>query len=269
MSDPNPAPSARVRLALVTASILLVAAVAVRGIPPAKSVAPQDVVEEGPRIVQPMQFLGSGAGLRAGELDAWIAADRRELFKALRQQLFGLRQCPELLEWLTTHDGQRLERLVSELRTGTRAEALAALALLYQLARATEWEPALITRTPQAPAERLGALLQDWLRTWGETGAQDPLLAEPAVATTLLYAHVMRVAHRAPILGNLDEPLQRARTFLTEALAVGPGRRSALGELVQTRHGAALARFAGNVDPLAGFSADALTRFPEMTGACP
>jgi hypothetical protein len=249
--------------------VLLVAAVGVRGIPPAKSVAPQDVVEEGPRIAEPMQFLGSGARHRIGELDAWVAPERRERFKAQRQQVFDLRKCPPLLDWLATLDGQRFERLVAELRTGTREEALAGLAMVYQLARSTEWKPGIITRTPQAPAERLGALLQDWLRAWGERGARDPLLADPAVATTLVYAHVMRVAQRAPILGKLDEPLQRARTFLSEALAVGQSRRSALGEQVQLRHGAALGRFAGSDDPLLGFSADAITLFPDMTGACP
>jgi hypothetical protein len=269
VSEPSTAPFDRVRLALVTACLLLVAAVAVRGIPPAKSVAPQDVVEEGPRIVEPMQFLGSGARLRAGELDAWVAPERRERFKTLRQQIFTLRNCPQLLEWLTTLDGQRLERMISELRTGKREEALASLVLIFQLARATEWKPALMASARQAPAERLGGLLQDWLRTWGEKGALDPLLAEPSAATVLLYGHVMRVAQQSPIIGQLDEPLQRARTFLNEVLAAGQSRRTSLGELVQTRHGAALARFLGNDDPLSGFSSDAITLFPDMTGACP
>lgn len=264
-----PAAPDRVRLALITACALLVAAIAVRGIPPAKSIAPQDVVEEGPRIVEPMQFLGTGARLRMIELDAWIAPDRRERFKTIRQQIFVLRNCPPLLDWLASLDGQRLERMIAELRTGKREEALASLALIFQLARATEWKPALLSSARQAPAEKLGGLLQDWLRTWGDKGAQDPLLTEPAVAATLLYAHVMRIAQQSPIIGQLDEPLQRATTFLQETLESGQSRRSHLGELVQSRHGAALSRFAGKDDPLQGFSADALTMFPEMTGACP
>jgi hypothetical protein len=265
----EPTSSTGIRLAIALACILFVAAVAVRGIPPAKTIAPQDIVEEGPRIVDPMQFLGKGATLRAGELDTWVAADRRELFKRLRTQIFTLRNCPPLLDWLGTLDGQRLERMIVELRGGKREEALASLTLIYQLARATEWKPALMSSTRQAPAERLGAFLQDWLRTWGDRGAKDPLLSEPTVAATLLYAHVMRIAQLSPIIGQLDEPLQRARTFLNEALAAGQTKRSVLGEIVQSKHSAAMSRFLGTDDPLQGFSADAMTLFPDITGACP
>jgi hypothetical protein len=265
----EPTSSTGTRVAIALACILFAAAVAVRGIPPAKSVAPQDVVEEGPRIVEPMQFLDKGARLRAGELDTWVAADRRERFKTLRQQIFTLRNCPPLLDWLGTLDGQRLERMIVELRSGKREEALASLTLIYQLARATEWKPAMMSNARQAPAERLGGLLQDWLRTWGEKGASDPLLAEPSVAATLAYAHVMRIAQMSPLIGQLDEPLQRARTFLTEILAAGQSKRSLLGEMVLIRHGAAMSRLLGGDDPLQGFSADAVTMFPDITGACP
>jgi len=255
-------------LAIGAASVLFVVAIGVRGVPPAKSVAPQDVIEEGPRIVEPMQFLGSGAKLRAAELDEWIAADRRARFKALRDLVFHLDGCPPLLEWIASMDGQRLERLLGELRTGTREEALAGLTLLYQVARATEWKPGVMTTTPQAPAERLGSLFQDWLRTWGEKSATDPLLSEPAVATALVYGRVMYVAQNAPVIGTLQAPLDRARTFLNELLQTGPSRRSPLGELVQSRHGSALSRFVGTDDPLSGFASDALTMFPDLKGNC-
>lgn len=268
MNEPQPTSTKRVTLALLLACALFVSAIVVRGLPSAKSVAPEDVVEEGPRIVEPMQFLGAGAKLRAAELDTWIAPERRARFKALRELLFHLDGCPSLTEWIDSMDGQRLERMIGELRNGRREEAFAALALIYQLARCTEWKPGLMSRTPQAQAERLGSVLQDWLRTWGDKGAKDPLLAEPAVATTLLYGHVMRVAQNAPVIGTLDAPLDRARRFLNELLAAGESRRSALGELVQGRHGNALARFNGRDDPLGGFSADAITLFPGMTGNC-
>jgi hypothetical protein len=216
-----------------------------------------------------MQFLAKGAILRAGELDAWVAKDRRQLFKSLRTQAFTLRDCPNLLEWLGKQDGQRHERMITELRGGRREEALASLTLIFQLARATEWKPALMSSTRQAPAVRLAGLLEDWLRTWGEKGARDPLLSEPTVAATLFYAHVMRIAQNSPLLGTLDEPMQRARTFLSEQLAAGQSKRSALGEIVQAGHSAAMSKFLGTDDPLQGFSADALTLFPDITGACP
>ncbi|MDZ4773659.1 MAG: hypothetical protein SGI72_11055 [Planctomycetota bacterium] len=260
--------SKQARIALVATGVLLVLAVAVRGITPRATVAPEDVVEEGPRIVEPMQFLGAGAKLRGGELDQWIAADRRTRFKALRQLLFNLDNCPDLVEWIDSMDGQGLERMIAELRTGKREEAFASLALVYQLARATEWKPALMSRTPQAEAERLGSMLQDWLRMWGERAAKDTLLAEPAVSAVLLYAHVMRMAENAPVIGTLSAPRERAKAYINELLGVGQSRRTALGELVQARHGDALSRFAGRDDPLVGLAKDAQTLFPDMNGTC-
>lgn len=255
------------RIALAATCVLFVVAIAVRGVPPSASVAPEDVVEEGPRIVEPMQFLGAGAKLRAGELDAWIDPARRTRFKALRELVFHLQGCPDLVEWIDSMDGQGLERMIAELRTGKREEAFASLTLVYQLARAAEWKPGLLSRS-EAQSERLGKLLQEWLRVWGDRAAKDPLLAEPAVATTLLYAHVLRTAENAPVIGTSSAARERARSFLTELLGVGSNRRTALGELVQARHSSAISRFLGSDDPLAGFSADAKTLFPDMNGSC-
>ncbi len=250
------------------ASLLFAVAIAVRGIAPAKAVAPQDVHEDVKHIVEPMQFIGRGAKLRAGELDEWIAPARRPRFKALRELLFHIERCPPFLTWIDSNDGQQLERLLGELRSGTREEALAALALTYQLARATEWKPGMMSSNAQAAAERLASLVQDWLRTWGEKGAKDPLLSEPSVATTLLYARILRVAQRSPMIGTLDAPYKRARTFLNELLGTGQVKRTALGELMQARHGSAFECFLGSSDVLRGFDEDALTLFPEMNGEC-
>lgn len=261
-------PKTSLRIGLAAACVLFVAAVAVRGIAPRPSVAPEDVVEEGPRIVEPMQFLGAGAKLRIGELDAWIAPERKPRFKALRELLFHLEDCPDLVEWIASMDGQGVERIVAELRSGKREEAFASLALVFQLARSTEWKPGIMTRTPEAQSERLGGLLQDWLRTWGERAAKDTLLAEPAIATTLLYAHVMRTAENSPVIGTRSASRERAKAFLGELLGAGQSRRTALGELVQARHGQALSTFLGRDDPLAGLAADARTLFPDMNGTC-
>jgi hypothetical protein len=250
------------------AALLIVIAVAVRGIAPAKAVAPEDVHEDVKHIVEPMQFLGRGAKLRAGELDEWIAPPRRQRFKAIRELLFHVERCPPLLAWIDSIDGQQLERLIGELRGGTREESLAALTLTYQLARATEWKPGIMSSSSQAAAERLAGIVQDWLRTWGERGAKDPLLSEPAVATSLLYARLLRVAQRAPMLGTLDAPYKRARTFLNELLGAGQVKRTALGELMQARHGSAFECFLGSSDVLRGFDEDAQTLFPDIDGEC-
>lgn len=260
--------SSSLRVGLAATVVLFVTAIAVRGIAPSASVAPEDKVEEGPRIVEPMQFLGAGARLRAGELDLWVATERRPRFKALRELLFHLEDCPDLVEWIDSMDGQRLERMIGELRGGTREEAFASLTLIYQLARSTEWKPGLMTRTPEAQSERLGALLQDWLRTWGERAAKDSLLAEPAEATVLLYAHVLRTAENSPVIGTRSASRERGKAFLAEILGAGQSRRSALGELVQSRHGQAMGIFLGSEDPLGGLAADARTYFPDMNGTC-
>jgi hypothetical protein len=262
------APSKSLNLVLAGACALFAAAIAVRAIPPAQSVAPQDVVEEAPHIAEPMQFLGSGAKLRAAELDAWISADRRSRFKALRELAFHLDGCPDTRAWLDSVEGQRLERMLGELRSGKREEAFAALALTFQLARATEWKPGILTKTSSANVERLASLFQDWLRTWGEKSAKDSLLAEPATAAVLVYGRLMRVAQRAPMLGTSDAPYKRAQTFLGDLLGEGRSRRTALGERMQARSSAAIARLSSADDALRGLDEEALVMFPDLNGAC-
>ena len=255
-------------LALAGACVLFVAAIAVRAIPPAQRVAPQDVVEETPHIVEPMQFLGSGAKLRAAELDAWISADRRGRFKALRELAFHVGGCPGTRAWLDGVEGQRFERLLGELRSGKREEAFAALALTFQLARATEWKPGIVMNTSSANVERLASLFQDWLRTWGEKSANDSLLAEPAAAAVLVYGRLMRVAQRAPVLGTSDAPYKRAQMFLGDLLGEGRSRRTALGECMQAHSSAAISRLSSADDALRGLDEEALVLFPDLTGAC-
>ena len=75
--------------ALVASGCLsLAAAIGVRAIPCAPATLPKDVVEEGARIHEPMQFLARGARLRAPELDKWVSEPLRADFKRSRQALF-------------------------------------------------------------------------------------------------------------------------------------------------------------------------------------
>jgi hypothetical protein len=262
---PRPHPGVAALCALALA--LALAAVAVRGVRPAPVALPEDVVDETPRFPEPMQLLLPGARQRASELDAWVRPELRARFRAARTTLYALAGCPPLLEWLASPDGQHLERLLAELRAGSREEALAALALVVELARATEWDPGLISRDP-APAERLGALLQDWLRVWGERAAADPTLSEPALAAALLYARAMRTAWNAPAFGRHEPAADRARAFLGALTGSAGGRRSAFGEAFQARHGRATASLSVEGDALLAWEREAAVVFPGVEGDC-
>lgn len=258
----------KVLAGLVAAGVLVALAIAARTLPAPRVRLADEIVEEGPRIVEPMQFLGRGAALRAAELDQWVAPDRRVRFKALRELVFHVDGCPGTVEWTDSADGQRLERLLGELRSGTREEAFASLVLVFQVARATEWKPGILTQTPQANAERMGGLVADWLRAWGERGARDPLLAEPSRAAMLVYGRLMRTAQQAPLIGTNSASYQRALQVSGEILGTDAGRRTALGEALQARHPEALRKLVGDLDRLRGLDDEARTLFPDLTGEC-
>jgi hypothetical protein len=248
------------------AVLLLAAAVAVRGIEPARMVLPKDAAEDRPKIAEPMQLLASGARLRAPELDALVEAPRRSTFQASRRTLFGLADCPPLVEWIDGPDGQAFERTLSDLRAGTREEAFASIALIFELARATQWRPGVLAHSQHA--ERLGALLQDWLRVWGDGSARDSLLSEPALAATLLYGHVMRTAWRAPIVGYNAAPYERSTAFLAELTGIPGGRQTALGDALQSRYARAAGRLHADKDVLSGLEEECTVLFPDLTGEC-
>lgn len=248
------------------AVVMLALAIAVRGIPAQPAHLPEDDPDVRPPIAEPAQFLQRGAALRIAELDAHVREDQRPVFRAARDILFHMEGCPPLLEWVDGAEGQRVVRLLGELRAGSREDALGALALIFRLARATEWKPGLMGKASNA--ERLGALLQDWLRAWAERGARDPLLAEPSVAATALYAHAMRTAWNAPVVGHDDAPYERARAFLLELTGLATKQRTALGEALQAREVRAFDQLSASKDVLGGLASVAQSRFPDIDGEC-
>ncbi len=250
------------------AAILIAGAVAVRLLPAPRVVSAEEQQQEGPRIVEPMQLLGRGAALRVAELDEWIAEERRPRFRAARDQVFHIRDCPESVAWLDGAEGQRVERLLGELRHGSREEALAALALVFQLARATEWDPGVLASIPEANAARLAGLAADWLRAWGERGARDPLLAEPTRAAALLYGRLMYMAQHSRVIGTNTSAYERGLKTLSELVGLDSGRRTALGESLQSRHPEAMRKLALESDRLRGFDEEARTAFPDLDGEC-
>ena len=248
--------------------VLLAAAIGIRSIPPARATLPKDVVEPKPRFAEPMQLLGAGASLRARELDAWISEPLRADFKIARQSAFAIQGCPPLLDWIQGGEGQKVERTIAELRSGSREDALAAIALVFQLARKCEWAPGIVSRGSEH-AERLGTLLQDWLRVWGERAARDPLLADPALAAVLLYGRAMRTAWKAPILGSNKAPLERAKAFLGELSGSSSTRPTEFGEALRARYARAAEKLLSTGDPLLGFEEEAAAQFPDLAGSCP
>jgi hypothetical protein len=246
--------------------LLLAAAVAVRGIAPARLSLPKDATSDRPKIAEPMQLLARGAPLRAPELDALVDPARKNAFKSMRQALFRISDCPPLVEWIDGVNGQALERMLSELRSGTREEAFAALALVFQLARATQWRPGMLGHSEHA--EKLGGMLQDWLRVWGERGARDPLLSEPALAATLFYGRVMRTAWRAPMVGYNAAPYDRAIAFLNDLTGLRDARHTSLGEALQARYARGGSRLRSDKDALSGLEEECAVVFPDLTGDC-
>src|SRR5262245_59684675 len=214
-----------------------------------------------------MQLLGSGAYLRVIELDRWISESRRKDFKECLRIAFFIENCPPLQEWIDEPQGQWLERQLVALRGGTREDALAALVLIFQLARACEWSPGILAHTQHA--ERLGGLLQDWLRTWGEPAARDPLLSEPALAAAVLYGRVMRVAWKASMLSKNTAPYERATAFLEGLTGISAsGHRTRFGEALAARYSRAATKLASSHDRLDGFEEEAEAQFPGLSGGC-
>jgi hypothetical protein len=247
---------------------LFAASIGVRAIAPARATLPKDRVEERPHIAEPMQLLSRGAQLRAAELDRWVSEPQRPGFRAARQTVFALSACPPLVEWIDGAEGQPVERLIASLRAGSREDALASLTLVFRIARACEWAPGIVARRADH-AERLGGLLQDWLRVWGEKSAKDPLLADPALAAAVLYGRAMRTAFKAPLLSNNRAPHERAVAFLGELTGISSGRRTDFGEALRARYARAAEKLAGGSDPLIGLEEEAASLFPDLDGSCP
>jgi len=255
-----------VRTLVAAILALLAGALAVRGIPSRVPPAPEDRPEVDLPIRQPMQFLGPGARLRIQELTPLIGEARATDWKKAHRLPFEVRDCPKLLEWIAGPDGQRLEALAGDLRRGTRDEALAGLTLVFQVARATRWDPGFLGHGEHA--ERLGGLLQEWLRAWGERSASDPLLHEPAQAALLLYGRAMRAAYKAPLLRRAPAPYERARGFLDRLLGGRGGPATAFGESFAARRPRAWTTFLERDDFLLGFEEEARLAMPDLDGEC-
>jgi hypothetical protein len=256
----------RIRVVWAAAVLLFAAALAVRGIEVEPPAPPEDRVADRPRIQAPMQLLAGGARERVAELDPWVSEEWRPVWKASRGIVFAIEGCPELVGWMEGSEGLRVERLLEGLRKGSREDALASLALIFQLARATDWAPGLRGR-PQH-AEKLAGLIASWLRRWGDASAADPLLHEPALAAALAYGRIMRIAWKAPVVGSNQAAYARATEFLEQLCGLGSRERRPFGAALQARYARAFELLGGTEDRLRGLSEEAAVLFPDLQGGC-
>ena len=214
-----------------------------------------------------MQFLEAGGAVRADELTPYIGVDRTLAWQSSFGTVFTLGGCPDLHAWVQAPFGQDVVQLIGELRRGSSEEGLAALALIFQLARNARWAPGAFGGEA-AGAEQLGDLLEDWLRTWGEPAATDPLLYEPALAAGVLYGRALHTAWGAPALGTRQSALSRAQGFFDELCGVRSMKRSAYGDALHARYPHAYSLLTRDEDPLAGVVQVAESRFPDHDGDC-
>lgn len=251
---------------MAVTGLLLALSVWVRGIEVAAPPPPEDRPVDEPHIEEPMQLVAPGARHRREELEAFVSEAHRAAWRESAAVVFSLEGCPWLRPWLEGPEGQRCEQLLERLRAGTRDDALAALALVFELARSTRWRP---SWGHAEHAERLGGLLQEWLRAWAERSADDPVLHQPAMAAALFYGSVMRKAWNAPTFGYNRSSLERARAFLAELVGAG-SERARFGRALQARYPRAFAAFDDD-EPAAvlrAFSEESALLFPTAEGDC-
>ncbi|MEO6709267.1 MAG: hypothetical protein ABI054_04190, partial [Planctomycetota bacterium] len=161
--------------------------------------------------------------------------------------------------------GQEFERTLAELERGDTTQGLAALVMLVDLARHTKWAPSMFVG-PQH-AERVGDLLQTWLANFAARSSDDVTLHEPAIASALLYARVMRAAYNSPTFGRSEAPYTRARAFTTELCGLQAKTQTHFGRGLKDRHPSAFLGL-NTEDFLAGADEAARLAFPEIDGAC-
>ncbi|MBM3991570.1 MAG: hypothetical protein FJ298_11265 [Planctomycetes bacterium] len=250
---------------VIAAVAVLCAALFVRSIDGGPPLDPSDRTRDRDALPEPMQLLGRGAATRVAELDERVSPTLRAEWTRLREVVFALARCPRTGDWLDTVDGLAFERLFSELRRGTRDDALAAQVLLVEIARRTKWAPGLLART--SDAERLAALQREWMRTWGSRSASDAQLSEPALSGLLLQARLERATY-VRVIGRDRERFERAIEAFRRLLEDAQGEPTALARALDARHPGLAASLAAREDGLEPFDTVAGHFFPGLNGEC-
>ncbi len=251
---------------ILSSAILLVCSLWIRAL----DLRPRGVRASEPTsttIPEPMQLLSKNARERLDARWIWIAKEHEALWSRVSHVPFDLRGCPRTSEWLAGANGHDVEQLIDQLTHGnTSEEALSALALLFQIARATSWKSGMIASG--VDAAKLGDLLEKWLVTWAPTSAHDSTLGEPARAALCLWGRAAREAIRAPIFGRDEAIESHARVVLDGLLKSRGASRTAFGEEFAQQFPRAVSTLAGDGDFLRGLADDAARLFPEIDGVC-
>ena len=252
-------------LPVLAALALFAGALFVRSIEGEPQLAPSDRGRDRDALREPMQLLGRGAATRVAELDERVSPELRAEWLRLRQVVYALVRCPRTGDWLDSVDGLAFERLFSELRRGSRDDALAAQVLMVEVARRTSWAPGLLART--SDAERLVALQAEWTRTWSSRGASDVQLSEPALAGLLLQARLERATYLRAI-GRDRERYDRAVETFRRLLEDAQGQPTELARALDARHPGLATGMAERKDALESLDTVAGRFFPGLNGEC-
>lgn len=253
----------RVKLLLAASAALFALAVYARGVRPVSWQVPVD--KEKPSIALSMQLVGPSANLRLGELDGVVASAHRQEWIDVSRPVFALEGCPDLATWIQGAQGQRTERLLATLKRGEPEDALAALTLVFQIARSTKWTTGLFRNSEGA--ERLGAMLADWLDAWADRAMHESVLRDPARAAFVLWGCAMRAAYEAPAIGRNDAAYQRARAAVDRLTGASGPQLTSFGEALHATYPRAFATLTDS-DFLRGCEDEAKTALPGVDGEC-
>lgn len=222
--------------------------------------------ELAPTIPEPMQLLSRAARTRIDERWLWIEPERRERWERCYRRPFELQDCPRFQPWSATPAGVDTLLLVGELTRGKAEEALTALALVFELARRTEWTAGLLSSGEDA--SELARVLETWLAIWAPVSARDPLLAEPARAAFALWGRVSSVVVDAPLFGVDEAAASHARVFADSLTRSRTSAPTDFGRAFAEASPRAFAQLLEDDGFLSGLAEESARVFPEIDGGC-
>jgi len=246
------------RLGFAAAAILVVAAVALRGLPAARWIPPEAQVDAVQTFARPSQMVSRYAEQRTRELAALMPPPRALEY----QRLWGLLpvDCPRAAVWLSSARGEEWLRGVSLLQTGTEPEALGALSLLAALVRRVEWEPDGLGAQRSVDAEIVA------LRA--ELGAESPLLGEATLVALLTWGRLLHTVEHAPFVSVDRSVAPRAAQRLDAWFGFQSQRRTRLSTAVAAREPVLYEALRLSRGALAALALASERRDPDLDGEC-
>jgi hypothetical protein len=254
------------RLGFAAAAILVVAAVALRGLPAARWIPPEAQVDAVQTFARPAQMVSRYAEQRTRELAALMPPPRALEY----QRLWGLLpvDCPRAAVWLSSARGEEWLRGVSLLQTGTEPEALGALSLLAALVRRVEWEPDGLGAQRSVDAEIVALQFELWLTLRAELGAESPLLGEATLVALLTWGRLLHTVEHAPFVSVDRSVAPRAAQRLDAWFGFQSQRRTRLSTAVAAREPVLYEALRLSRGALAALALASERRDPDLDGEC-